>query len=192
MEPRTFEASPAGPIASRPGGKMMLNYSELRDIQKKEMESSAVVSLPDDFYRTVCDLLEKRNSEALSSKSLLAIKEYENIKKIVRSIQAKREEKIVLMAVRGEREGAGLTAEERELLKELSSIIKKSRESLIKVWESEDAPQASSKRIKILKDVSQYRGLDNSLYGPYKPGEEQMLPKAEAEWLLKAGMAEVV
>ncbi len=170
----------------------MLNYSELREIQKKEMESSAVVSLPEDFYSTVSELISKRGGEALVSKSLLAIKEVENIRKIVRSIQAKREEKIVLMAVRGEREGAGLTAEERELLKELSSIIKKSRESVKSVWESEDSSEHNSRRIKILKDVSQYRGLDNSLYGPFKEGEEQSLPKAEAEWLLKAGMAEII
>jgi DNA replication initiation complex subunit (GINS family) len=170
----------------------MLNYSELREIQRKEMESSAIVLLPEDFYRTVSELLAKRSGEAIASKSLLAIKEFENIKKIVLSIQAKREEKIVLMSVRGEREGAGLTAEERELLKELSSIIKKSRENVKSVWDSEDVAPAGSRRIKILKDVSQYRGLDNSLYGPYRQGEEQSLPRAEAEWLLKAGMAEII
>jgi len=170
----------------------MLNYSELRDIQRKEMESSAIVSLPEDFYRSVSALLTKKNGEAISSKSLLTIKEYENIKKIILAIQSKREEKIVLMAVRGEREGVGLTSEERDLLKELSSIIKKSREAVKSVWDSEDALPANSRRIKILKDVSQYRGLDNSLYGPFRQGEEQMLPRAEAEWLLKAGMAEIV
>lgn len=170
----------------------MLSYSELRDIQRKEMESSAIVNLPEDFYRTVSELIAKKSGEAASSKSLLAIKECENIKKIVLAIQTKREEKIVLMAVRGEREGVGLTAEERELLKELSSIIKKSREAVKSVWDSEDALPANSRRIKILKEVSQYRGLDNSLYGPFRMGEEQSLPRAEAEWLLKAGMAEIV
>ncbi|MCI0504292.1 hypothetical protein L0Y65_06315 [Candidatus Micrarchaeota archaeon] len=169
----------------------MLNYSELRDIQKKEMESSAIVGLQEDFYRSVSELLSKKSGDAMSSKSLLAIKEYENIKKIVTAIQTKREEKIVLMAVRGEREGVGLTAEERELLKELSSTIRKSRDAVKSVWGSEEAAPANSRRIKILKDVSQYRGLDNSLYGPFRPGEEQMLPRAEAEWLLKAGMAEM-
>ncbi len=170
----------------------MLNYTELRDIQRKEMESSAIVNLPDDFYRSVSELLSKKNGEAVASKSLLSIKEFENIKRIVIAIQAKREEKIVLMAVRGEREGAGLTAEEKDMLKELSSIIRKSRETVKNVWGSEDIAPANSRKIKILKDVSQYRGLDNSLYGPFRQGEEQSLPRAEAEWLLKAGMAEIV
>ena len=170
----------------------MLNYSELRDIQRKEMESSAIVRLPEDFYSAVSGMLTKKAAEAAESKSLLTIKEYENTKKVVMSIQAKREEKIVLMAVRGEREGAGLTAEEKELLKELSSIIKKSRENVKNAWTSEEPARADSQRVKLLKDVSQYRGLDNALYGPYKESSEQVLPRAEAEWLLKAGMAEIV
>ncbi len=170
----------------------MLDYSGLRDIQRREMESSAIVSLPDDFYSSVSALISRTAAQAMESKSLLSIKEHENSKKVVMAIQAKREEKIVLMAVRGEREGAGLTAEEKELLKELSSIIKKSRETVKNVWASEDAAPADSRRIKLLKDVSQYRGLDNALYGPFKEGSEQLLPGPEAEWLLKAGMAEIV
>jgi DNA replication initiation complex subunit (GINS family) len=169
----------------------MLNYSELRDIQKREMESSAIVGLPEDFYRTISELLAKKSAEAMSSKSLLVMKEYENIKKIVASVAAKREEKIVLMAVRGEREGSGLTSEEREMLKELSSIIKKARENVQSVWSTEETDD-DSRRIKIVKDVSQYRGLDNSVYGPFKEGSEQLVPRAEAEWLLKAGMAEIL
>jgi DNA replication initiation complex subunit (GINS family) len=169
----------------------MLNYSDLREIQKREMESSAIVSLPEDFYQLISEMLSKKGSEAMSSKSLLTIKEYENIKKIIAAISAKREEKIVLMAVRGEKEGVGLTAEEREMLKELSSIIKRSRETVKAVWASEETP-SDARKIKILKDISQYRGLDNSVYGPFRAGDEQMLPSAEAEWLLKAGMAEIL
>ncbi len=171
---------------------MALNYSELRDIQKREMDSSAIVNLPEDFYHTVSQLLAKKNAEAMASKSILAIKEYENIKKIILAITAKREEKIVLMAVRGEKEGAGLTGEEREMLKELSSVIKRSRASTEAIWVAEDATAGNSRKVKMTKDISQYRGLDNAVYGPFKQGEEQSLPKAEAEWLLKAGMAEIL
>src|SRR5262249_36764583 len=125
-------------------GAGMTNYSDLRDIQRKEMESSAIVSLPDDFYQTISALLAKKREEAMASKSLLAMREYENIKKIIMAIQAKREEKIVLMAVRGEREGAGLTSEEREMLKDLSSIIKKARENVKNVWGSEETEHDDS------------------------------------------------
>jgi DNA replication initiation complex subunit (GINS family) len=169
----------------------MFSYSDLRDIQKREMESSALVALADDFYSLISHLLAKKGGEALASKSLLAIKEYENIKKIVIAIQAKREEKIVLMAVRGEREGAGLTVEERQMLKDLTQTVSKYREIVKSVWVSENVSQ-DAKRIKIMKEVSQYRGLDNALYGPFRSGDETMVPNAEADWLLKAGMAELL
>jgi DNA replication initiation complex subunit (GINS family) len=173
-------------------GDLMLGYSDLREIQKREMESSALVMLSDDFYSLISQLLAKKGGDAIASKSLLAIKEYENIKKIVIAIQAKREEKIVLMALRGEREGAGLTIEERRMLKDLSEIVGKYREIVKSVWESESSAPPAGKRIKIMKEVSQYRGLDNSLYGPFRSGEEALVPIAEADWLLKAGMAELL
>ncbi|MBN1170209.1 DNA replication complex GINS family protein [Candidatus Micrarchaeota archaeon] len=169
----------------------MLNYSDLRDIQKRELGSSEAVSLPDDFYCLMSELLSKKKEDALSAKSIMAIKEYENLKKIIGVIASKREEKIVLMALRGETAGAGLTTEERDLLKGLSSIIMKSRENIKSVWDA-DETRDDSQKIKLLKNVEQYRGLDDSVYGPFKEGEEMSLPRPEAQWLLKSGLAEMV
>ena len=167
----------------------MVGYSDLREVQKKEMEFSGAVVLSDGFYESVAELLSKKNADAFSTKSLLAIKEYENIKKIVMSIQTKREEKIVLMAVRGEIAGVGLTNAEREMLKELSSILIRYRESIKHAWDN-DSAELNSRRIKLLQDVAQYKGLDNHLYGPFKSGDEASLPLSEVEWLLKSKMAE--
>ena len=174
------------------GEDEMVNYSDLRDIQKREMESSAIVSLPDDFYEAVSQLLSAKKRDALASQSMLAIKEYENIKKILLSIQAKREEKIVLMAVRGENAGAGLTTQEREMLKELGVIVARSRDSITRVWGNDEAKPDSSRRLRLLQDVTQYKGLDNAVYGPFRKGEECLLPPPEAEWLLKSRMAELL
>ena len=170
----------------------MLNYSELREIQRHEMESSAIVDLPEDFYENIAQLLAQRKKEAFVSKSLLAIKEFENIRKIILSIQAKREEKIVLMALRGENTNFTLPNQEREMLKELSSIVKKSRDLVKGVWDNDESPPAASRRLKILRDIAQYKGLDNVVYGPFKQGDEQSLPNSEVDWLLKSKMAEIL
>jgi len=171
----------------------MVNYSELRDIQKRELESSAIVLLPDGFYESVSQLLSTKKREALSSQAMLAIKEYENIKKILLGIQAKREEKIVLMAIRGENAGGGLTGQEIEMLRELGATVARSRDAIMKVWGNEDAkPSAASRRLKLLQDVTQYKGLDNVIYGPFRRGDECALPNTEAEWLLKSRMAEAL
>ncbi|MBI5046438.1 DNA replication complex GINS family protein [Candidatus Micrarchaeota archaeon] len=168
-----------------------MNYSDLRDIQKREMESSAIVPLAEDFYKTISKLLSAKKEDVFTSKSLLSIKEYENIKKIVLSIQAKREEKIVLMSVRGDQTGNGLTAEEKELLKDLSIILNKARDTVRSVWTLEESASDAAK-IKLLQDVSQYKGLDNVVYGPFKAGNEETLPRSEADWLLKSKLAELI
>ncbi|HID46493.1 MAG TPA: DNA replication complex GINS family protein, partial [Chromatiaceae bacterium] len=155
----------------------MLTYAVLRDIQKREMESSAIVQLQDGFYTEVAEFLSKKKEEA-SGGDMLSLREYENIKKIVRDVQTKREEKIVLMAIRGESTGTGLTSEEGDMLRQLVSIIDKSRGKLVGVWGSENKP--AQKKVRLLKDVEQYKGLDNKVYGPFKEGEEQMLPGGEA------------
>ena len=165
---------------------MKIDYSLLRDIQRKELESAALVSLEDDFYDSVSAFLSTKKKEALNSNSLLAIKECENIKRIIISIASKREEKLMLTALRSENQVEGLTKEEKAVLKNLVDTISKWRENLNNMWFSEN------KKVRLLKDVQQYTGADNSSYGPFKVGEVYSLPRQEAEWLLKSRMAEVV
>ena len=88
---------------------MPLTYSALREIQKKEMESSEIVKVEPDFYEQVSTLLRERKLAAMNDDSMSALKEYENIRKIASGIQAKREEKIFLMALRGDKIHEGLT-----------------------------------------------------------------------------------
>lgn len=169
-----------------------MNYSDLRDIQKREAESSALVQLSDDFYKTMASFLMLKKQEAINSKSILSIKEYENIRKIVVGIQSKREEKLVLMAIRSDSVPDGLTFEEKQLIKELSLIITKARESIRSSWDNETPTNDGSIKVRLTADVSQYKGVDDVVYGPFKVGSEQILPKSEAEWLLKAKMAEIL
>ena len=155
------------------------------------MESSALVSLPEGFYQSFSDTLTKKKEEATNSKSLLSIKEFENMRKIMVSIQAKREEKIVLMAIRGDDGAAGLTAEEKDLLSKVRSLIEFSRSHIKSVWDKDETKtiRSAGLKVRIVQDVAQYKGIDNVVYGPFKSGEEHVLPSAEADWLLKAGMA---
>lgn len=166
-----------------------MNYSELRNIQKKERESAALVQLSEDFYGELSNFLDSKRKDAMESRSLLKMREYENLKRIISSIKTKREEKIVLMAVRGEKSTAGLTAEEESLLGELSRVLDKSRKGFL-TEEKEDSQK--EKVIKILSDVERYKGADNQQYGPFREGEEVTLPEKEIEWLLKSNLAEVV
>lgn len=169
----------------------MLNYSMLRDIQKKEMDSAAIAALEPSFYSDVAKFLAEKKKKARESGSMLAIKEYENIRRIVAAIQMRREEKIVLRAVRGESDAAGLTTEESVLLKDLSKRINECRNAVSDIWNSEEK-EPKMKKVRILKDIEPYTGLDKNVYGPFKSGDVPLLPLTEAEWLLKSRMAEVL
>ena len=169
------------------------------------MESSAIVNLPDEFYAAISTILTQKRQAAFDSKSLSAIKEYENMRKILLAIQSKREEKIVLMALRGENGVGGLTREEQSMFLDIANIVSKSRTEIRSSWDGADAGKNASSsnapdsdvssasiRVRLVKEVAQYKGLDNLVYGPFKGGEECALPKPEAEWLVKAGLAEAI
>jgi len=170
-----------------------LSYSLLREIQKKELDSTRITPLDEGFYQEASDFLKKKKGEAFSSGSSLSIKEYENIKKIIDTIKERREEKIVLMAIRGDGNTSGLTPEEKGLLKELSGAVEKFRGKVLELLAEEETtlPEKKSK-VKLLKDIEPYKGLDSNVYGPFRSGDEIELPSEEAEWLLKARMAEKV
>jgi DNA replication initiation complex subunit (GINS family) len=172
----------------------MLNYSTLRDFQKKEMESSAIVKLEQTFYSDAAKFIAEKKKEALACGSILTIKEYENIRKIVATIQARREEKIVLMAVRGEKDSPGLTSEENALLSELAACIDSSRKNMADVWNGNvlENTGGMARKVRILKDIEAYTGLDKAVYGPFQSGKDVIIPLAEAEWLLKSKLAEVL
>ena len=171
-----------------------LDYALLREIQKKETGSTKIVSLEEGFYTNASEFLKKRKEEAFASGSTLSIREYENIKKIIDTIKERREEKIVLMSIRGDATQSGLTPEERELLGEFSGAVKKFREKVSELLSSGEnrtsAPER--KKVKLLKDIEPYKGIDSRIYGPFKKDDKTELPAGEAEWLLKAKMAEIV
>jgi hypothetical protein len=171
----------------------MLNYAALRDIQKKESESAAIARLEPSFYEEAAKFIAEKKRAAIESGSILSIKEYENVRKIVAAIQMRREEKIVLMAVRGESDAPGLTTEESALLRELSERIAQSRAKVSEIWNGDGAGGApKSRKVRILKDIEAYTGLDKAVYGPFRNGEEKTLPAPEADWLLKSRLAELL
>jgi len=167
-----------------------ISYRALREIQQKEFSSPKLSQLEDNFYSAVAAFIKQKNDEAFSSNSILKIREFENLQKIAAAIKEKREEKIVLMALRGEKVNGFLTSEERALFEKLVSLLAQFRASI-----NEEAGEKSDDgrlKVKIIKDIEAYKGLDGSVYGPFKQDEVVILPKTEVEWLIKAKMAEML
>ncbi len=172
----------------------MLNYSQLREMQRSEMSSSELCQVDEEFYSQLKDFLGEKKGEALDSQNLLVIKEYENLRKISKAIVNKRNEKLVLLALRGKKESTGMTREETNFLTHLSRAIDENESELAFIFEESNGSSKKDqfKRVRLLKNISPYKGLDEKVYGPFKTGEEVNLPPDEAKWLLKEKMAELL
>ena len=162
----------------------MLSYSTLREIQKKELEGGPLVELKDDFFAKAIEYLKSKKQETTSG-NILSIKEYENAKRVLSIILSKREEKIMLMALRSEKSQIGLVQKEQELFLRLQNIISEHRKSSL----IDEGRELQLQNVVIEKEVGKYIGSDKQSYGPFKKGEERLLPKSEVDWLLKEKMA---
>ena len=172
----------------------MLNYAKLREMQRSEISTSELCVVEEDFYSQMRGFLEEKKGEAMDSQNLLVIKEYENLRKIAKAIVNKRNEKLVLLALRGKNETTGMTSEEADFLGHLSRAIEANEAQLAFIFEEKNGSgkKDNIKRVRLLKDISPYKGLDEKVYGPFKAGEEADLPTEEAQWLLKEKMAELL
>ena len=172
----------------------MLNYSQLREMQRSEMGSSELCSVNEDFYTQLKEFLNEKKEEAMNSQNLLVIKEYENLRKIAKAIVNKRNEKLVLLALRGKKELTGMTREESNFLTHLSRAIDENEAELSFIFEENNGNDKKNqfKRVRLLKNISPYKGLDEKVYGPFKTDEIVELPAAEVQWLLKEKMAELL
>jgi len=174
------------------------DYRRLRELQHQERESSALVPLPPEFYSSVFDLVAKKRIEVEKSHSLHEIKEYENTLKVIKDLHSLRTRKVVFRALgAGHRhETEGMTKEEHGLYDSICGLLEKNNISLDSTVASQQIrppePEGGIKKLRILKEIPAFKGADNSVYGPYKPGEEQALPPSEAEILLRGKLAETI
>jgi DNA replication initiation complex subunit (GINS family) len=176
-----------------------LNYKRLRDLQRQEKEGAALVELPEDFIRGLEAFLDARRAEAESSHSIVEMREFENVIRIVREIFSIRRQKITFRAVRSgmAHETGGMSAEEHRLYDSLCSVLSEStvelegmlgKASKIKI-PAGVAADANLKKVRLTKAIPAYRGADSVTYGPFLEGQEISLPLSEADWLLASKMA---
>jgi DNA replication initiation complex subunit (GINS family) len=185
-----------------------MDLSELQDIDSKEKEGSALHNVPGDFYPRLKTLIKAKRG-AMDPNRIITIREYENILMLANRIISRRISKISFFASR-DMEAHNMTSEELGLYATVSASAKELRESAYvepvanaeapKAEEPKPAPQEEGKkeerpkrRIRIIKFVDAYRGLDNREYGPFNIGVIlSEMPNDEAEWLLGEGYAEEV
>ena len=193
-----------------------LSYKRLRDMAREEKAAPALSRIPDDFYPSIEAFLSSKFSEMETNRSVLQMREFENATAVIREIAQIRQQKILFKAIRSRGEHGktdGMTREEHGIydrfcgiLEEengrLSSVLarfesrkeaqKQAAEPSEKTVADETGGKGKFKRLRFIRDIQAYIGMDRQTIGPFKPGEEGTLPDEEAKLLLKEKMAEEI
>ncbi|MGB9719040.1 MAG: hypothetical protein ACPL06_00395 [Candidatus Anstonellales archaeon] len=167
----------------------MITYSVLRDIERQELTQASLAPLPEDFYEKAKNYAMELEVK-INSGGVMVLREYDNVKRIIKRIIEKRGEKVVLLAVRGI-ESENLTKEEKDLFYSIKERMEEYRRNF-SVGETESVKKDRVKKIRMIKKVEAYTAPDGNVYGPFREREEVVLPSEEANTLLRAKLAEEV
>lgn len=108
-----------------------MNYEDLRKVQRLEKASAKLTEVEPNFFFELGNYMKDLESKA---DSMEAVKTLENVRKIARDTYERREQKVVVRALRAARTGdtdtEGMTEREKQLLSELVAVMKKYRENM--------------------------------------------------------------
>jgi DNA replication initiation complex subunit (GINS family) len=197
-----------------------MNYEDLRRYQRLERNSSKLSELNGSFYADLAQLISDCKNKCKETNSVEDIRIFENITKSARDIFERREQKLVMRAVRcartKETDKDFLADEEKAFFERLSEELKKNRrefEMLLmgdstraaqKIQNINDIPAISNGQaaaasedlntvmVRILKKVPKFVSGDLKEYGPYEANSLAKLPKKEADLLSNRNFIEFV
>tara|TARA_Y100000310_G_scaffold1020_1_gene1418 strand:- start:15044 stop:15685 length:642 start_codon:yes stop_codon:yes gene_type:complete len=203
----------------------IMTYEKLYDLLRKEKYSQELQKVDENFFRSIIKYLEEKSAiiDAQKSKDSIFAGEIEktekqlvNVKKIVKELYEKRENKIMQLALFSSRIKERdippvLLPEERKLFLEILEVLNRFRGSVLEsviekkvpsVPESkpkdikrteEDSEKASElKVVRLLHPVPQFVANDLNIYGPFEEEDTSVLPKKTANVLIKKKRAEEI
>lgn len=188
----------------------MLSYDELKRMQNAEKAQPTLTAPPDNYWAAITETASLLRNKA-SRASINEMREYENAIKILRDIYERREQKIVLRALRSvrnsETDETHMVPQESQLYNELLAALRSSRtaynaalegtkaEAMAPAPPSEPAPSPQAlkeARLKVLVDMPKFIGSDMTARGPFAKGEVITLPDAEATILISRKAVEAI
>lgn len=174
---------------------MKIDYDELRRIHRLEKNTSKLVEVDDDFIDSIEKFVEEEKKNyltALKDFSSNSTREFTNMKRIVEEIFLMRKKKILNKALIASHTSdanlENLAKEEKEFFKKLLKIIEEYNYHYINLFGKKESKNSLNK-VKILKDVPTFVGTDMKEYGPFKEGDEVLLPEKVAKLFITRKIA---
>ena len=180
---------------------MELSYEALRRIQLQEKHNATLTVVDEGFYESYSSFLSQQAEKLHQAFSLDEVKVYENTQKILREIIEKRQQKILLKALRdlktGEVTSEGLARQERELYIELLRLLQSHEAALNASFAGEKNAQEKPEEkqtvcVRMLMDLPAFVGADSQPVGPFSAAQVVELRREEAELLMKRNAAEAM
>jgi DNA replication initiation complex subunit (GINS family) len=204
-----------------------ITYEALYEILRKEKFASELQKLNPSFFKDIVKYLDEKaallqaqtsNSSMFASAEAKKISfQLNNVKKIIKDIYERRENKIVQLALSASRlkqkiDASSMLAEEKELFNNMLEKLNNFREDILEAILSSNTPKIREPLPKPLKtapidttqesnglltlrfieDIPKFVGQDLQVYGPFEKEDIANLPSKIANLLIKNSRAEQI
>ncbi len=193
-----------------------ITYETLYEILRKEKTNPDLQMLSKDFLKNLVEYLGEKQSllsgRADPSELQKVQIQLANIKKMIREIYERRENKIFQLALFSSRtrekpDLSPLLPEEKELYTNFLEMLNDFREGILKnilagnppviqpkakPLKADSQESSATQTIRLVHAVPQFVGDDLQIYGPFEPEDVASLPAKVANILLQKGRAESI
>lgn len=198
--------------------EVIITYENLYEILRREKFRVELQRIDETFYRDVVKYLQEKSAilESQSKKSsVFASTELEktqtqlkNVIKILKELYEKRENKILQFALfcsrsKNPQDISTMLPEELAFYNDMKNILDNYRDGILNNLLSSKLPsiaileqkdlnieeKTNTLTIVISNDLPEFVGPDLNVYGPFKKGEMQILPKNVADMLINTEQA---
>lgn len=194
----------------------IITYESLYEILRREKYEKELQKIDENFFKSIINYM-KEKEELIKKTTLFTLeidktrKQIENIKKIIKEIYEKRENKIIQLALFSSRfnqkQSAALLEEEKPFYESLLNIFNNSRKNILFNVLSSNLPvietleekpkelktvQETTKLIRFLHAVPKFVGTDLNIYGPFEAEDIASLSNEIANLLIEKNRAEQI
>lgn len=194
----------------------VITYETIYETLRKEKYNQELQKLSKTFFQDIINLLKQKEA-LLKSQEKKGIfpkeieknkKQIENIKKLLKEIYERRENKILKLALLSSRSNkkedlSNLLPEEKMLFYDFKTKIIEYKENILNNILSQKTPKLKPKDIKtekpkftklirFIKSVPRFIGNDLHIYGPFESEDLASLPSEVADTLIKRKRAQEI
>lgn len=194
----------------------IITYETIYEILRKEKYNPEIQKLSKTFFQDIINYLKEKESLLKSQQKKGTFpreteknkKQIENIKKILKELYERRENKIIQLALLSSRSDkkddlSNLLSEEKQLFNEFKNIFIQYKSNILDKVLTQKLPELKPKDIKIEKPnstklvrfthtVPKFIGDDLYTYGPFESENLASLPAKVADVLVKRKRAEEI